>query len=106
RCVDRGFHRLFEGGTTLHEMIVQNPESTSLREYGCVVIDRAIFKAKNQTAGDPVTLCDLGHLTIGKALAIQCAQGKKAMHQAFHVAHGYLVSSQRDCLDVARQASR
>src|SRR5438128_4438596 len=80
-------------------MIAQNPESASLREYGCVVIERAIFKAKNQATADPVTLRDLGHLAVGKALAIQCAQRKKAMHQAFHVAHGYLVSSQRDCLE-------
>src|SRR5438874_9154789 len=80
-------------------MIVQNPESTSLREYGCVVIDRTIFKAKNQTAGDPVALCDLGHLTISKALAIQGAQREEAVHQAFHVAYGYLVGSQRDCLE-------
>src|SRR6266404_3631460 len=80
-------------------MIAQNPESASLREYGCVAIDRTIFKAKSQAAGDPATLCDLGHLTIGKALAIQCAQGKKAMHQAFHVAHRYLFSCQRDCLE-------
>src|SRR5207248_11269710 len=71
----------------------------SLREYGCVVIDRAIFRAKNQAASDSVTLGDLGHLTIGKALAIEGAQGKKAMHQAFHVAHGYLVSGQRACLE-------
>jgi hypothetical protein len=47
----------------------------------------------------------LGHLTIGKALAIQCSQGKKAVHQAFHVLHGHLFSSQRDYLERARQAS-
>ena len=75
---------------TLHEMIVQNPESASLREYSCVVIDRAIFKAKNQATGHPVTFCDLGHLTVGKALTIQGAECKKAMHQAFHVADRYL----------------
>ena len=76
----------------LHEMIAQKPESTSLREYGCVVIDRTIFKAKNQTARHPITLCDLCHFTVCKALAIKRAQCQKAMHQAFHVADVDLIS--------------
>jgi hypothetical protein len=71
---------LFEGRATLHEMIAQKPESASLREYGRVVIDRTILKSKNQTAGDPVTLCDLGHLPVGKAPAVKSAQCKKAVH--------------------------
>src|SRR5437879_4977551 len=80
-------------------MIAQKSESASLREYGRVVIDRTIFKAKNQTAGDPVTLRNLGHLTVGKALAIQSAQCKKAVYQALHVTHAYLFSGQRNCLE-------
>jgi hypothetical protein len=79
----------------LHEMIAQKPESASLREYGRVVIDRTILKAKNQTAGDPVTLCYLSHLTIRKALAVKGTQCQKAMHQAFHVAHGDLIGRQQ-----------
>src|SRR5438477_4273740 len=79
-------------------MIAQKPESASLGEYGRVVIDRTIFKAKNQTAGDPVAFRDLGYLTVSKALAIQCAQCKKAVHQAFHVAHAYLFGGQWNCL--------
>src|SRR5438552_11688173 len=87
-------------------MIAQNPESASLREYGCVVIERAIFKAKNQATADPVTLRDLGHLAVGKALAIQCAQRKKAVHQAFHVAHGYLSAVSGIVWNGAAQASK
>src|SRR3981081_3953799 len=84
-------------------MIAQNPEGASLREYGCVVIDRTILKAKDQTARHPVTLWDLGHFTICKALAIKGAECKKAVHQAFHVAHVDLITSQRDCLECAGQ---
>ena len=60
-------------------MIGQKPESTSLREYGRVVIDRTISKAKNQTARHPITLCDLGHFTVCKALAIKGAQCVKEL---------------------------
>src|SRR5881628_2591489 len=80
-------------------MIAQKPESASLREYGRVVIDRTILKAKNQTAGDPVTLCDLSHLTVGKAPAIKRAQCKKPVHQTFHVTDADLISRQQDRLE-------
>ena len=84
-------------------MIAQNPEGASLREYGRVVIDRTILKAKDQTARHPVTLCDLGHFTVCKALAIKGAQCQKAMHQAFHVADRDLITNERDCLEHAGQ---
>src|SRR5438105_7758484 len=84
-------------------MIAQNPKGTPLREYGCVVIDRTILKAKDQTARHQVTLWDLGHFTVCKALAIKGAECKKAVHQAFHVAHVDLITSQRDCLEHAGQ---
>src|SRR5438067_881943 len=80
-------------------MIAQQPESASLGEYGPVVIDRTIFEAKDQTAVDPVAFSDLGYLTVSQALAVQGAQCKKAVHQAFHVAHAYLFSGQRNCLE-------
>jgi hypothetical protein len=83
---------LLEGRPTLHEMIAQKPERAPLREYGRVVIDRTILKAKDQTARHPVTLCDLGYFTVCNALAIKAAQCQKAMHQAFDVADGDLNS--------------
>ena len=41
-----------------------------------------------------------------KALAIKGAECKKAVHQAFHVAHVDLITSQRDCLEHAGQQDR
>ena len=64
-----------------------------------LTIDFVYRAAKDQTARHPVTLWDLGHFTVCKALAVKRAECKKAVHQSFHVADGDLISSQRDRLE-------
>src|SRR5947207_14930613 len=74
-------------------MVVQKPETTALRKYGLVVIERTIFEAKDQMARDAITLCNLGHLAVGEAFAFKSAQREKAMHQPFLVANRDLLST-------------
>src|SRR5213080_1233616 len=87
RNVDRDVHRSLERRTFLNEVVAHESKCAALREYGRVLIDRAIFKAKYQMVGYAIAPCVLRHLTIGEGLAFKGQHQKKAMDQAFRVAH-------------------
>jgi hypothetical protein len=51
-------------------MVAYQAERAALREYGRLLINRAIRKSKPHTVGNAVTLCRLCRLAIGKGLAV------------------------------------
>ena len=90
---------MLERRAPLDEVVAQESESAALREYGLILVDRAIFEAKYQLVRYATALCDLCHLTIGDGFAFKGAQDKKAMHQAFRVAHSDRICRQRVWLE-------
>ena len=73
---------MLERRTSLNEVVAQESECASLREYGRVLIERTIFETKYQMGGYAIAMCVLRHQTIGDGLAFKGPQHKEAMHQS------------------------
>src|SRR5438034_7783246 len=99
RSVDRGIHRLLKRRTSSNKVVAQESECAALREYGRVLIDRTIFETKCQMVGYAIAPCVLRHLTIGERLAFKGPHHKKAMDQAFGVAHRDRICERRVWLE-------
>src|ERR1041385_8122219 len=89
--IERCLHRMLERRASLDEVVAQESKSALLSEYGLVLIDGTVFEAKYQLVRDTISARDLCHLTVSDGLAVMRSQHKKAMHQAFHVPHGYRI---------------
>jgi len=90
---------MLERRASLDEVVAQESESALLSEYGLVLIDGTVFEAKYQLVRYTISARDLCHFTVSDGLAFTRSQHKKAMHQAFHVPHGYRICRQGGWLE-------
>jgi hypothetical protein len=78
---------MLERGTPLNEVVVQEPEVTTLGEDSSLVVERAILEVEHQPATHSIAMGDLNEVTVGESLARQRPQNQKSMDQAFGVAN-------------------
>ena len=90
--VERQVNRVFESGSFLHQPVRKDLEGAVLRIDGCFIVQRTVFKVKNEFRSDVVAVVVLQQVTCGKNVMIEIAECQEAMHKALSMADRHRVS--------------
>jgi hypothetical protein len=75
-------------------VVAYQAKAAALSKYCGFVVERAVFKEKDETRHYLIPTNDLDEITGSKNLAVHRAQSKKSVHGSLQVVHSYLFSPQ------------